>query len=157
MNNIKFSDGGQPVYLDDLALLQDNLVLTTRLLLQVIAPGSDGALLEPFSIADKDWADESQATVRATFCENYICYGGMIVYVEEATFVTNMKDDMPYIAVFKTESDARTFADGQARNCRTTYEARYVRDITGAVAYYDIESRPTVLQLLSDRLKSLTT
>lgn len=109
-----FSEGGQPVFLDDLKLIQDNGVRMNSALLQALTGSNDAYLVEKYSYDDS-------GDVRTVYA-NAIVYEGEIIPFEGGEFsisdIMTDPDQDVYVCIRESTTDARTFKDGTEHNCR---------------------------------------
>lgn len=135
MNRMKFSEGGQPVYLDDLRLLQDNSKSAAEYLLSAIGRGQSTMLLEsPYYSYTEDDAGEFVIKVSegsAFVNGDFVSWGETVVYDVES------KDDL-WLCIRETDNDKRIFDDGQQRACSVCREVYISGNPTGAAAYFKL-------------------
>lgn len=117
MDKINFQKGGQPVFLDDLQLLQDNYIALIKFLHQSVT-GSDAPVLlgdfDPFL----ERIDESTGMVDVLVPANKLLYDGLVVDVEEGT-VTDLELLAPiYVSLERAPYMSRVFQDGVSREVR---------------------------------------
>lgn len=135
MNRMKFSEGGQPVYLDDLRLLQDNSKLAAEYLLSAIGRGRSTMLLEiPYYSYTEDDAGEFVIKVSegsAFVNGDFVSWGETVVYDVES------KDDL-WLCIRETDNDKRIFDDGQQRACAVCREVYISGNPTGAAESFKL-------------------
>lgn len=151
MNKLIANEGGQPIYLDDLLLLQSSSFALVQNIVHGLTGEDSGVLLNPLDIsntiaANAETDSDGNATVNTGtrisgvayhIGANSIIYEGNIIPFEAATFERLLTDIKVGIRIQQT--DARTFVDGQTRNCKEMYEAYlYVGDSAEAVASYSL-------------------
>lgn len=143
MNRLKFNEGGQPVYLDDLATLQANAVQGLQRLLSALTGGTGVYMLQE---QKGEVADEEGKKIKM--------YGGAavvdgeIVEWEDTTLTVDSWDDPLYLCIKRTETDQRTFEDGQTRACATKTEASLTTDSSGAQESYAVADLPVLSTLV---------
>ncbi len=136
MNRLEFSEGGQPVYLDDLRLLQENMV---KLILSLY-PLTNGAADETSD--ENGIRDVRKCTVWATprhmngsGDRNYnilqahklLTTDGKVYDVAETTFGDDDGHPMTgYYVLQETTQESRTFEDGSEKAVVKSYTATIV-------------------------------
>lgn len=150
MNRLKFNEGGQPVYLDDLELLQENERTMLRALVGSLTGWTNKVMLlddpipllsDPlFSIGFEPELHEIPSGL-AWIQEDFVTFTGL--KLSETTTWSKLKDHL-YLVVGRRETDSRLCEDGQNRNCRTEITARLALDPEGAVETYKVSDLPTV-------------
>lgn len=144
MNKIIFSEGGQPVFLDDLETLQGNSFDMWKAMLGEMTMGAEAFLLRDVT------ATRGEGN-KVTVGSGILVIDGMCCEFSGQT-LTASTDDTIYLVVSRVEEDMRVFNDGQERNCSATYQVTITTDNTGAPKYYPLEELRTFLDLLSDAL-----
>lgn len=129
MNKIKFNSGGQPLFLEDVKLLQDNQEEAISSLLYALCKGNN-VLLQGGEI---DVVDDAYIV---TGGKAFI--GGDIVTWEDFELEESQLDGELYLCIREIEEDEREFGDGFHRNCRVN-RVVYLSDTkTGAAGYIDL-------------------
>ena len=146
MNKIIFSEGGQPVFLDDLETLQGNSFDMWKAMLGEMTMGAEAFLLRDVTATR---GEGNEVTVGS----GILVIDGMCCEFSGQT-LTASTDDTIYLVVSRVEEDMRVFDDGQERNCSVTYKVTITTDVTGASKYYPLEGLRTFLDLLSDALEA---
>lgn len=146
MNKIIFSEGGQPVFLDDLETLQGNSFDMWKAMLGEMTMGAEAFLLRDVTATR---GEGNEVTVGS----GILVIDGMCCEFSGQT-LTASTDDTIYLVVSRVEEDMRVFDDGQERNCSVTYQVTITTDVTGASKYYPLEGLRTFLDLLSDALEA---
>lgn len=136
MNRLLFSEGGQPVGLDDLQELQlriENLFDGFLGLLRGLKINS--AFLSPY-------------TVRSSAGDKFIISAGRIFFYDGyapifcdfdgGSFDKEEGVDTVYVCIDKSDRDERLFKDGKNRPCRSFYSARLSVTPSGSFKNYDI-------------------
>lgn len=144
MNKIIFSEGGQPVFLNDLETLQGNSFDMWKAMLGEMTMGAETFLLHDVT------ATRGEGN-KVTVGSGILVIDGMCCEFSGQT-LTASTDDTIYLVVSRVEEDMRVFNDGQKRNCSATYQVTITTDNTGALKYYPLEELRTFLDLLSDAL-----
>ena len=129
MNKIKFSRGGQPVYLEDLQIMQENLFTLFGGMTQAVAGRDKAFLLEPV-VPIFDF-DSAQANVPS----GKLVMDGIFYEFEGAVLDNATNASQIYVCVKTSDDDERTFEDGQTRYCREVFTAYLSTDKTGVEAY----------------------
>ncbi len=147
MNKVKFNEGGMPIVLDDLQLIQRNSFAQMTILLDAIASNTPAFLLK-----------DTFNSTRKVGKEHYEIPSGTLYYQGEfLPFDTLITDDMGetlYICVKTTQSDEREMADGQSRACRENRTAYISLNNTGAETAFELRELPTFAKVLADFLKA---
>lgn len=140
MNKMLFSNGGQPLYIDDLKTLQENPINQMSTLFQALGANTSAFLLERFQGELKEFNERERiATFQSK--KNWLVLNGIIYEIKETTLVAHGTKDPLYVGVRKSTSDVRTFEDGQERACRETSEAFLTFEKTeGAFNVYEMET-----------------
>lgn len=153
MHKLKISEGGQPIYLDDLALLQSNADEMVKTYSRVATGDAEVYLMRPAvpTLVNKN---DDGSTV-------YQYSGGTLVIDHEmydypAAEVTVPANGKVYICAEQVETDSRLFDDGQERYCRVKYSARLAVTSDGASKAYELSDLPTYIELLSETLGLLS-
>lgn len=125
MNRLKFNEGGQPVYLDDLKLLQENDRDALSAVFSSIGKGDTTVLLETPAYI---WLGEEKMKV----CRGSAFMQGEFVSWEETTLSGVKSAEEVRLCVRRMETDSRIHEDGQSHNCVEYLEGYVSRDATGA-------------------------
>lgn len=149
MNRLKFSEGGQPVYLDDLRLLQDNDVSAMKFLLQALGNGQKTFLLQPLKVEGLK-PDESGTKTEFIVKAGTAVVDGEFMAWNDTSFQIGDWNTPIYLCIRTTNTDNRLFEDGQERNCRTSKEAYLSLDKDGATEYYPIYDLPVLFDVIKD-------
>ena len=121
MNKIKFSAGGQPVFLDDLQLLQDNY----SNMIAFLAESSVGSN-SPILLHDYDPVIQrinSDGTIDVYVAQNKILHDGVIADIHEKTFTGIETSKDIYVAITTQDNTSRVFQDGSTKQVRTSSSA----------------------------------
>ena len=87
MNKIIFSEGGQPVYLDDIKLLQDNIFESFYLLFCGFFDGGySNFLLHPLEY-ETEILDEDKGVTKVTIKDNWIVFHGEMIRIPTSSFL----------------------------------------------------------------------
>lgn len=148
MNRLQFSEGGQPVCLDDLKLLQDNEQEGIKLLLSAL-------VATKVFLLDKVKFDFTRDEVGRLY---YIVKAGTLVVDGEllswndTTFNPVDITKLKYLCVRDIETDSRIFEDGQSRACVKAKEAYVSLSNEGASLSYNMLQLPVFADLLKKKL-----
>lgn len=163
MNKLIFTEGGQPVYLEDLELLQDNIVELVRSLFAVTAGASSTASddegykdvrkLPVYATARHENAngDANCVTVQA---HKLITQDG-IYDVEETTISEsdtesgNARLSECYYVLSEESTDKREFEDGATRTVWKNYTAKITGKKPTSGTYYAVADVPSFDGLLA--------
>lgn len=149
MNKIKFNEGGMPVNLDDLQLLQNNMMDLFKTVMTFLSGGAPAYLARfPDTVGKKENGGEAILMVKA----GAMVVGGELVQWGD-TPVVGTPGDSIYACINKTNADDREFADGQHRNCRAMTNVTFSYSKEGAEEAYDMGELP----VLSDLLRKVVT
>lgn len=129
MNKIKFSSGGQPLFLEDVKLLQDNQEEIIRSLLYALCK-EHNVLLQGGEFAEVDGGNI------ITGGKAFI--GGDIVVWEDLPIDESLFEGDLYLCVKEVEEDEREFGDGFNRNCRVNKVVYLSNTTSGAVGYINL-------------------
>lgn len=144
MNKLQFHEGGQPVNLNDLQLLQDNTLQAVAALFGALTANEPVFLLKLPSIAFAKKGSKIEVRIAAgKMVEN-----GELLEWPDTTIESEMKNPPLFLCVRETEGDARIFADGQTRNCRKNKQAYISTEAAGAASAYNITEIPLFSDLL---------
>lgn len=147
MNRLKFNEGGQPVYVDDLETLQENDTASMKRLLETLTGGVKAYLLADAS-AEIVSVDVDKSTTTGKIHGGVAVVDGDFVAWDEATIVLQTWDDPIYLCIKRTETDNRTFEDGQTRACTVETKGYISTDKSGATESYNINDLPVMKNLV---------
>ena len=109
MNRLKFNEGGQPVYVDDLETLQENDFGMRKAMLSVMTMGS-----KAFLLSDVDQRiDNNQVKIGS----GTVVIDGMLCPFEGKTLNAKTNQSV-FLLVKRFETDERVFENGQTSLCR---------------------------------------
>ena len=130
MNKVIFSEGGQPVFLDDLRTIQECALGQLGRLLHALEGEEDIFLLNEMNaeFVSND-ADTNKSTFRIK--KNWIVCKGLIHEIPETTVEVATWNDPLYVGFKSTEGDRRVFENGQEHACKMNYEAFLTTTNTG--------------------------
>lgn len=149
MNRLLFSEGGQPVCLDDLKLLQDNEQEGIKLLLSALVD-TKVFLLDKIKMDLPKRSEDGRVyfTVKA----GTLVVDGELLSWNDTKFSTADIAGPKYLCVRDIETDSRIFEDGQSRACVKAKEAYVSLSNEGASLSYDILQLPVFADLLKTKL-----
>ena len=130
MKEIKFHEGGMPLNIDDLKLLQENSFATMAAFLKVFAKEKECFLLHRLSATP-----QNNSLLEAKFIAGVLVFNGMFLEIPETTLKVNSWQDKIYICVKEVEKDERIFEDGQAKNCRIERQAYLSTEASEALSF----------------------
>lgn len=146
MNKMLFSEGGQPLYIDDLKTLQENPTNQMSALLQALGANTSAFLLDRFQ-GELKQADQNNQTTTFQTKRNWLVLDGVIYEIKSTTLTAHSWHDPLYVGVKKSNSDIRTFEDGQERACRETTEAFLTLEKTEGA--FDVSELKTLFDLIA--------
>lgn len=114
MTQLLFNTGGQPLTLDDLRLLQDNMNTQMRMLVEAVA-GTQHVLLQ-------DQPTQTQNGNETTISAGRLIRNGQIYTFPETTIVRSQEQPI-YINLVDEKTEPRLYADGQTRYCQEQHRA----------------------------------
>lgn len=149
MNRLLFSEGGQPVCLDDLKLLQDNEQEGIKLLLSALVD-TKVFLLDKIKMDLPKRSEDGRVyfTVKA----GTLVVDGELLSWNDTKFSTADIAKHKYLCVRDIETDSRIFEDGQSRACVKAKEAYVSLSNEGASLSYNILQLPVFADLLKKKL-----
>ena len=144
MNKILFSEGGQPVYLDDLQLLQQNMTDIFNLASAALGAGKvSGYVLGTRSITDDvHWACSAHKIV----------VDGTVYDVPETKFDAPKADKALYYVLSSTAVDRRVFENGQTAACQTAHTAVVTDDVNNVASYIGLEKGVPMVDMVKSAL-----
>lgn len=149
MNRLLFSEGGQPVCLDDLKLLQDNEQEGIKLLLSALVD-TKVFLLDKIKMDLPKRSEDGRVyfTVKA----GTLVVDGELLSWNDTKFSTADIAKHKYLCVRDIETDSRIFEDGQSRACVKAKEAYFSLSNEGASLSYNMLQLPVFADLLKKKL-----
>ena len=151
MNRLVFNEGGQPIFLDDIKLLQDNDAGFNRQFLNAISGKSSAFLFQPLDMKPLS-VDQEKLTTTAKVYAGSIVVAGEIIDFPESTVTVKTWSDPLYVCIKETENEEREFEDGQTRPCRKSVQAYISTSKDGAKISYNVLELPTLTELLRRNL-----
>lgn len=147
MNRLKFNEGGQPVYVDDLETLQENDTAGMKRLLETLTGGVKAYLLADIK-AEIVSVDVDKSTTTGKFYGGTAVVNGEFVAWDDVTLVLQSSDDPIYLCIKREETDNRVFEDGQTRACAVETKGYLSTDKSGATESYCIYDLPVMKKLV---------
>ena len=151
MNRLVFNEGGQPIFLDDIKLLQDNDAGFNCQFLNAISGKSSAFLFQPLDMKPLS-VDQEKLTTTAKVYAGSIVVAGEIIDFPESTVTVKTWSDPLYVCIKETENEEREFEDGQTRPCRKSVQAYISTSKDGAKVAYNVLELPTLTELLRRNL-----
>ena len=145
MNKMLFSEGGQPLYIDDLKTLQENPARQMKLLLQALSAGNTVFLFSQME-ADLVSADTKLGTTFKTR-QNWLVLDGFIYEIKETTLTVRSWDTPLYVGIKRKSMDIRTFENGQEYACREVVEAYLTLEKTDTT--YNVYKLKSLFELMA--------
>lgn len=134
MNRLKFSNGGQPLFLEDIKLLQENQDEILSTLLYALCKDTGIIILKG---GDWDVVNEDGDVLTVRIAEGKAFVGGDIVGWNETDVSNNLDNDL-YLCVQEVDEDEREFGDGVPRKCRTNKRVYFSETTENAQWYIKI-------------------
>lgn len=143
-----FSEGGQPMYLDDLRVLQDNSAGQLKMLVDVLGAGNEVFLLNEMSGSVKS-VDENTGISTFAVNRNWIYANGIIYEVPATDVQANAWGDAMYVRIMDTATDIRIFANSQTHPCVQIGEAALVLEQPQSGQYWNVWQLKTMYELMA--------
>lgn len=154
MNKLLFSEGGQPIYLEDLKMLQDNNQAMTKALLGTVMNQDEACLLQPYQVTNS-MINAPDLSRTLTVAPGTLVYDGMLCPFEGA-MVTVAKENSPWLCLQKVPTDLRVFEDGQQRYCQQAWTAYISTTAEGAEKSWKMEELQSWVKLLASAIRRLS-
>lgn len=151
MKRLKFNEGGQPVFLDDLKTLQDNQQGASSQLMSVLGNGQKAFLLKKPDI-EISTVSEDELTTTFTLKAGTLVVDGIAISWSDTQLTIGDWETPIYLVVKRTETGGRVFQDGQTRNCNIEATVTPTLDNSGAEEYYSLYDLKTLNELILDFL-----
>lgn len=150
MNKLIFGEGGQPIYLDDLNLIHDNMFYMWSKIFGTMSGGTPFLLSKPsFKNADVVMSGGEAVGIKFDVLPNTIFVSGALYEFDGATIEVAAGDVPFYICIKRNEEGHRVFYDGQSRPCMENGRAYLCTTKEGADEYYEYYSTPSLSEVLS--------
>lgn len=150
MNKLIFSEGGQPVCLDDLKTLQENSFSSMNTLMEALGCGTHAFLLNNIDVQNAHFTTDEKTGF--TLKSGTLVVGGEFFSWEDTELAISDGNTPIYLCIKETDCDLRTFEDGQIRNCLVKKEIYASLDKTGSTMAYNIYELKTLFDLLKSKL-----
>ena len=145
MKKLKFNEGGQPIYLDDLATMQSSLS-------EALCGLVTALLTSDWSVRNITTAflSDPTKTVNSAYVSGWVYYDGdLLQYTNGLTYASPAPTG--YLNIYSAEGDVRTMADGTTRTCSVTkYATVDSAADANALASMEWRSVPIMTELVSD-------
>lgn len=112
MEKLQINKGGQPVYLDDLAFLQESSRAALAALVAALTGGAETAIIKEIQATPTDQTAES---VTLQVYAGSVCHKGFIYPLERGTIIWPIVDGSVapmYVHLKETEAEFRTLGSG---------------------------------------------
>ena len=147
MNRLKFNEGGQPVYVDDLETLQENDAESMKRLLEALTGGVKAYLLTEWETEIVS-VDVEKSTTTVKIYAGTAVVDGEFVSWDDVTVTLQSWDDPIYLCIKREKTDNRVFEDGQTRACAVETKGYISTDKSGATENYCIYDLPMMTKLV---------
>lgn len=153
MEKIKINTGGQPVYLDDLQLLQDTPRAAMAALISALTGGRRAVLLNG---VNREVVEQTDEGVNIRIDSGKLMEDGYIYSFEETTLFVpfeNAEQAAIYINLKETDAGYRTMGTGA--NVATRSELSAVLSLTAGEKSYNLLEVPTLADAVAENLAKL--
>ena len=133
MEKIKFSKGGQPVFLDDLQLLQDNYISIVSFLAESASGSAAPVLLRDYNPILAQINDDGSINVAVE--DNDMLHEGVIFSIPAKEFKNIQSSSKIYVSVGFQDYMPRVFQSGETNNVRARGTAMLVLSKIGDTSY----------------------
>ena len=119
MNKLIISEGGQPVFLDDIFLLQQNSDAMFKAIINLLSMGKEAFLADKvvyYVQSVEDGVTKVQVGSGTVFVD------GMALHFDPQIFELTEGQEV-YVCINKGQTNIRQFEDNQHRACSETYSA----------------------------------
>ena len=129
MNKIKFNEGGQPFFLDDFELLQDNQDEILNTMVECLCGGGNVIIRGGECTADNEkiYVKSGKAFVN----------GEIVEWDDLSVDIANVVNDL-YLCVKKNDGDKRVFENGTQQYCRENHSVTLSTTKNDAWGYIDV-------------------
>ncbi len=152
MKEVIFSEGGMPLVLDDLALMQGNSKGLFHLIIEgLVGKGND---VFTFSLPDiRTFYDKENTRYVAHVKAGEAYIKGNVVSWQDTQLIVEDSKKSIYIVVREELSDERIFEDGQSHASRKEYKVSLSTSVGGENTY-DLTNMPTFSDLVIEKQKT---
>lgn len=143
MEKLQINTGGQPVYLDDLAFLQESSRAALAALVAALTGGAETAILEEVQATPTDQTADS-VTLQVT--SGIICHKGFIYPLEKVSITWPIIDGSVapiYVHLKETEAEFRKLGSGADAPTRRKLTA-VLRPEGGSVNSFLVDNLPKI-------------
>ena len=144
MNKVLFNGGGQPIYLDDLQIIQDGVRDAAE---EIISALGVDLGQEVFFVKKPTMTLSASLT---TFSDGVLWhedYG--LIPINGVVLNLNIGSPQTYVKIVVTDSNSRIFEDGQQHNCKQTVVANIVNVNSSSGTSYLFSEIPDMISRLS--------
>ena len=145
MIKLQFHEGGQPINLDDLQVLQDNSLGLFKAITDTLSGQTPVYLLKKPEVSAKILTKDKATYVVSA---GSMIVDGDILSWPETDMQVNVGSRPVYACVRDVESDPRVFADGQTKHCRVGKNIYLSLTKEGVSKAYNIFELPVFADLL---------
>lgn len=146
-----FSEGGQPIYLDDLQLIQDHSANQLNMLMKALGIGNEVFLLNDMT-ANLVSVDTNTGISTIAFERNWLYANEQIYEIPNTEFEVRSWNQHVYAHIVETNSDNRSFVNGTNHDCLKSSEALLSLQEPQVGMSWDISSLPTLFQIISPKV-----
>lgn len=147
MNKLIFNTGGQPVFLDDLGIIQDNASEAMRLLVRGVCGGVKAFMVDRPALE----LQGSAGTVYKLGAGTLVVDGEPMDW-QETVLNVPLPEQKIYLCVKRTETGRRVFEDGQSRNCVVSSSVTVSLETDTAGECYVYQDLPTFAECVKEYL-----
>ena len=149
MNKVLFNGGGQPIYLDDLQIIQDGVREAAEEIISALGVDLDQ---EVFFVKKPTMTLNGSL---ATFSDGVLWHEDYGLIPINRVSNLNIGSAQAYVKIVVTDSDSRTFEDGQQYACKRTVVANIVNSQSGTCyPFSGIDDMVSRLSALLDKSNS---
>ncbi len=146
-----FSEGGQPIFLDDLQMIQDNSANQLNMLMMALGIGNEVFLFNDIT-ANLVSVDTNTGISTIVFERNWLYANEQIYEIPNTEFEVRSWNQHVYAHIAETNSDNRTFVNGTNHDCLKSSEALLSLQEPQVGMSWDISSLPTLFQIISPKV-----
>lgn len=146
-----FSEGGQPIFLDDLQMIQDNSANQLNMLLMALGIGNEVFLFDAIT-ANLVSVDTNTGISTIVIKRNWLYANEQIYEIPNTEFEVRSWNQHVYAHIAETNSDNRTFVNGTNHDCLKSSEVLLSLQEPQVGMSWDISSLPTLFQIISPKV-----